>query len=395
MKQKRNLTIGIIFSVLILLVPGFVLAADLDFIPDSLQFNVPSDQIPLNQEVIITSKVENKGKENVKADIVFLLNEQEIALLPISVIAGDTLEVSFPWLTPKEEGVSSLALQLSNQLPEATGESSRIELESISFVQNTDTPQPRVGIAPIKSESVVQIDQITPEPLSKQLPELSLHQERLSWNTFRLRPSYRLGGVEYSYEWDFGDGERSNERVEEHTFKKPGSYIVNLRLIEPNGEIQGAATQVHIGFFNLANWRLWLFVLLLAMIIIIASLIAGTTRGEQYSRQVKKKKEHPKKKVIQSDFDVDFTLDSLADDSGDFDSLAGLGMDTDHLAKELSFLEELDHLRKPKSSSKRVTKKKKPAKKKAVKKKTAKKKASKKTKVKKNSTKPKKSTKKS
>ena len=107
------------------------------------------------------------------------------------------------------------------------------------------------------------------------LPPLMVNVEQLSWDTFRFIPSFRLGETESQYRWHFGDSTQSDDRVVEHNFPGPGVYNVELGLIDKEGTPYSAAVQVNIGFFNLANWRLWLLIGLLALIIIIVAVIAG------------------------------------------------------------------------------------------------------------------------
>ncbi|MBI4121993.1 MAG: PKD domain-containing protein [Parcubacteria group bacterium] len=105
--------------------------------------------------------------------------------------------------------------------------------------------------------------------------EIFIQSEQLSWNQFRFRPSSRLGGGEYVYLWDLGDGTTSPDRVVEHQYAGPGRYHVSVQLFDTAGRAQAATTLIHVGFFNLANWRLWILIGLLALIIIVSAVTAG------------------------------------------------------------------------------------------------------------------------
>ncbi len=52
---------------------------------------------------------------------------------------------------------------------------------------------------------------------------------------FNADRSKDFDGDELQYEWDFGTGDRSNEKNPTYTFKKAGEYKVNLTVIDPSG----------------------------------------------------------------------------------------------------------------------------------------------------------------
>ncbi len=179
----------------------------------------------------------------------------------------------------------------------------------------------------VKPEIVAPSDVLPPKPL--------IHIEQLGWNTFKFRSSYRLGLGQYETNWSFGDGQISTQRIVHHTYAKPGVYQVQLEIFTDDGQTLQVSNIVQVGFFNLANWRLWVLIVLLAVIIIIASLIAGVKEPHVI-------KSHSKVKGLLDQEDDELILNALSDDFGDLDSLGQIGLDTNSLAKELAFLEEME-----------------------------------------------------
>lgn len=212
---------------------------------------------------------------------------------------------------------------------------------SLSFAQSQELA-PKSGIADRPASGVdnqeVIINKATPKdgtvPVSDiKIPRTSIQVQRISWDTFEFRPSLQFGDVPQSFQWDFGDGKSSMQRVVEHTFNGPGNYIVGLTILNQDGTVQMAEDQAHIGFFHLANWRLWVAIVVLALIIIVAAILAGLKED----RPVKKKKTRSKNKhSIRGDETV---INSLAESSGDFDIWASTGIHKNQLKKELTTIE--------------------------------------------------------
>lgn len=184
-------------------------------------------------------------------------------------------------------------------------------------------------------------EEVTPSSAPVAVPEeLIIQSEQIAWNQFRFRPASRLGAGDFQYEWDFGDGEYSSDRVAEHAYGKPGRYSVTLRLIEPDGTPHVANMMVRVGFFHLANWRLWVILGLLALIIILASVTAGVTESI-VPEQDGAGPEKPTAPDAGEGGEV--SLEPLAEDSGDFDSFAATGEETKALGSDLALLESIGH----------------------------------------------------
>lgn len=179
--------------------------------------------------------------------------------------------------------------------------------------------------------------------VSASTQELIIQAEQVSWNMFRFRPSSRLGAGEQQYAWEFGDGQTSTERVVEHAYAKPGRYSVNVRIFDSAGSSQTASMIVRVGFFNLANWRLWLIIGLLAAIIIIAAVTAGMSEsivGEP-DETIVEKPFMPDASDTHSEAHEDLSFEPLSDESGNLDSLAATGKDAAALGGDLALLETL------------------------------------------------------
>lgn len=54
-----------------------------------------------------------------------------------------------------------------------------------------------------------------------------------------------LGNV-ISWEWDFGDGTKSNEQNPQHTYKKPGTYTISLMTFDELGCVSTASIEVEV-----------------------------------------------------------------------------------------------------------------------------------------------------
>ena len=65
----------------------------------------------------------------------------------------------------------------------------------------------------------------------------AVHDAQMTYGAFRV----------VSYEWDFGDGETSNERNPVHVYDKPGTYKVKLTITSEDGQIYAEQRTVIVG----------------------------------------------------------------------------------------------------------------------------------------------------
>jgi len=86
-------------------------------------------------------------------------------------------------------------------------------------------------------------------------PRASFSFKRITWNQYEFQA---LGALRRNnrYEWDFGDGETSNQEKVVHAFNESGEYIVTLKVIDLTGNIDQDEVEISISFFNFENWRL-------------------------------------------------------------------------------------------------------------------------------------------
>jgi hypothetical protein len=195
-------------------------------------------------------------------------------------------------------------------------------------------------VTPVEGETTEQAPSSEPEETHSFSSELTVQKEQLNWNTYRFRPSLPIGVSGLEYGWDFGDGQTSADRVAEHTFKKPGNFTVQLTVIDAAGQPLSSTLQVHVGFFNLANWRLWIIIVLLAFIIIVAALLAGMADS------VVSDKEHVAN-IPPLRAPDDQSVETLADEQGGLDALASTGTTAEALPDELALLESIKPNQEP------------------------------------------------
>lgn len=260
--------------------------------------------------------------------VAFFLSTLLFALtIPFGALAQD--EETPPAEDPPEVEVSPDAE------PEVLPDSEEADSEAVEDAGSVaDAPQPEL-ISEISEET----ETAPTEAVDEDFSTLMIHVEQLGWNSFRLRPSFRLGVSEAEYLWAFGDGTNSSERFVEHQYERPGIFMVELGVIDENGTPHSATIQVGVGFFHLANWRMWVLIGLLALIIIVAAVIAGVTGSIVPKSQAKKKLKKPK--PSQGSLEGS-PLASLSEESGDLDVLASTGLEAGDLSDELALLEALD-----------------------------------------------------
>lgn len=326
--------------VLFLLLPGVALAAtDVEVQTNSLSISEPETEIPLNSTVEFSATVsELLAEESVTTDLLLLINEEEVSRQSIVLEPGATSEVSFEWL--------------SFDLPTEFTVEIRAELTEAEDVNTSNNSLLLSGLQVVEALN----EDVSEDQSAEDIPlidsPLVIYAERLAWNQFRLRPTLLLANSTTEYEWDFGDGVVSTSRVNEHTYAKPGTYQVTLQVFTPSGERMSTSAQVHVGFFHLANWRLWVLVILLALIILVGASIASFPEKKTLSAPKKPslKSQKPLAEMKVSDH-LKASMDQTSSEpivhqpdsaEQDLDVLAQSGSTTEKLEDELSFLEELE-----------------------------------------------------
>ncbi len=251
----------------------------------------------------------------------------------------------------KKYFLAVLFLGISLVIPSITyaqEESAVVEEEPVEETQLVIEESPEIALP--EEEEVLEEDPL-PELIAEEevsdeslsfggtIPSLTIQVEQIAWNQFRFRPSTRIGVTDAEYIWQLGDETRETSRIVDHTFSAPGTYQVELGVIDTNGTPQMATVQVHVGFFHLANWRLWIIMALLALIIVLAAIIAGVT--DSLVPKVGKSTIPPKK--MQPMPASAQPLADLAEDTDSLDTLATTGTTGEDLSDELALLESLDN----------------------------------------------------
>ncbi len=114
-------------------------------------------------------------------------------------------------------------------------------------------------------------------------PIILINVERVNWKTYAFEPEIRgLSADRLQYRWDFGDGQSSDKPYPQHTYLTPQVYGVTLTVTDPSTGERYASTaqEVHISFFNIANYQLWLLivVIIIGLIILLKIIKAIVTR---------------------------------------------------------------------------------------------------------------------
>ena len=174
----------------------------------------------------------------------------------------------------------------------------------------TEPPQPQPESVVAVVEPVVAVAE-TPEPVVEGVtddPELTLAEpqevaldlsgltsgapvsspaarftfRQLDWRTYEFVAIPPLGGGDYTYAWDFGDGASSVQSNITHAFPSSGIYTVTLATVNADGEVTTDAQELSVSFFHLANPLLLITLAVLLFIIGgLVILIIRLRRGEE------------------------------------------------------------------------------------------------------------------
>ncbi|MDD5043138.1 MAG: PKD domain-containing protein [Patescibacteria group bacterium] len=105
------------------------------------------------------------------------------------------------------------------------------------------------------------------------LAEADISVKEINWRTFEFSPYLNIGEAEeMGYEWNFGDGKVSTEKIARHSFPGHGDYTVTLTVADSEGRTATSKIEVSVSFFNFANWKLWV---ILAVLLALAAAGAG------------------------------------------------------------------------------------------------------------------------
>lgn len=101
------------------------------------------------------------------------------------------------------------------------------------------------------------------------------------WNTF----TFRVGGAtsDYHYEWDFGDGVRSNKTEVSHSYERSGAFDVTLAMQDAEGRTSKESATVLVPFFTLQN-RIVLLLLSFLAILLVCGIWVSMSFGKRAQR---------------------------------------------------------------------------------------------------------------
>ena len=103
-------------------------------------------------------------------------------------------------------------------------------------------------------------------------PNAIFTYKQVSWNEYVFQaqipedPNYRV-------EWEFGDGVSSNKTEVTHLYRGYGEYIVNVRVVDPEGEVSEDSSTVMVPFLTLENIYIKLLIGILILLIIVGIII--------------------------------------------------------------------------------------------------------------------------
>jgi hypothetical protein len=112
---------------------------------------------------------------------------------------------------------------------------------------------------------------------------LAITLTKQNWDTYVFRPQLRgIVDENLTYEWDFGDGSKSNQKVAQHQFANSGKYKISLKITGENDLALTTAKELKISFFNLENIKLWfvLGILGLLLLILLISILSKRVKNK-------------------------------------------------------------------------------------------------------------------
>jgi hypothetical protein len=180
---------------------------------------------------------------------------------------NDKTPLGEPLVVPKPEVKKEAPVSIFENLllgePGDEGEETDIADESVQVDSNDSSDV-------ISSDENVELEQ-------EQLQEIvavssrnaSFTFEETRWATYNFRivgPSKDDG---YRYEWSFGDDTTSNRRDVTHYYGRSGSFVVLLRMTDPDGVVTEDSVDVHVAFFDLQNRSIRMLIVFLTVMVLI------------------------------------------------------------------------------------------------------------------------------
>lgn len=133
---------------------------------------------------------------------------------------------------------------------------------------------PKIAAAPSKDKQVAIAEQEpAPEPepekvspdtgkkiSSLPLKIISADFEKRDWGNYAFFAQAVGGAGNYTWNWDFGDGQGALGQNIIHRFRKTGDYRVRVSVKDKNNKTEQTEFSVSVSFYNAANPKVWLAV---------------------------------------------------------------------------------------------------------------------------------------
>ncbi|MEK7615015.1 MAG: PKD domain-containing protein [Patescibacteria group bacterium] len=191
---------------------------------------------------------------------------------------------------PKKQKISVEPPKPVQKPPEPTVKTTTPPIPSVTPEETAQKASPTIvsqntGVSDKTVVKETQTEERNPDSSSTPIRK-TFAATQTSWNTYTFHP---LGPVDSSvhYDWNFGDGVRSNKPEVSHTYKKSGSYLVMLTTQDSQGQTAKETTTVLVPFFSLHNH--FIQVLMGALILLLAGGVwMYLTMGKQKTSPVHK-----------------------------------------------------------------------------------------------------------
>lgn len=112
-------------------------------------------------------------------------------------------------------------------------------------------------------------------------PAARFTTEQKNWHTYEFVAVPPLGGGNYTYAWDFGDGATSVQNSISHAFGASGEYTVTLATVAADGTVTSDSQTVSVSFFHFSNPLLLITLGVLVVILVgLLTLILKLRKGD-------------------------------------------------------------------------------------------------------------------
>ncbi|EKD32981.1 MAG: hypothetical protein ACD_76C00106G0022 [uncultured bacterium] len=107
-------------------------------------------------------------------------------------------------------------------------------------------------------------------------PNAIFTYEQIDWNSYQFS-ALAANGNGYRFEWDFGDGVKSNKQKVEHEFNGFGDYTIKLSVRDPDGNTADDQTSINISFFHISNPYVKALIGILSLLVVLSFLLLLST----------------------------------------------------------------------------------------------------------------------